>query len=63
MLRGVYHNDALTQKQNLSAEERLHFHREHSAPLIEALHDWMKRSSPKEKRSRTPGSAKLSPIY
>lgn len=40
-LRGVYRNDALAREQNLSAEQRLHFHREHSAPPMQALHEWM----------------------
>jgi len=40
-LRGVYHNDALTREQELSAEERLRFHQEHSGPLMTQLHEWM----------------------
>jgi transposase len=40
-LRSVYHNEALARKQNLSAEERLRFHGEHSSPLIKALHEWI----------------------
>jgi len=38
----VYHNDALAREQNLSAEQRLHFHQEHSGPVLEELRDWMK---------------------
>jgi hypothetical protein len=40
-LRGVYHNDALAREQNLSADARLHFHQEHSRPLLTNLHAWM----------------------
>src|SRR6185437_11786363 len=34
ILRSVYHNDALTREQELSPEERLRFHQEHSRPLM-----------------------------
>jgi len=40
-LGGVYHHDALAREQNLSPEERLRFHQQHSGPLMEGLHDWM----------------------
>ncbi len=40
-LRGVYHNDALAREQKLEPEERLRFHQEHSAPLMNDLHQWM----------------------
>jgi transposase len=38
----VYHNDALAREQELSPEERLHFHQEHSGPLMKELQQWMK---------------------
>jgi hypothetical protein len=38
----VYHNDALAGEQELSPEERLRYHQEHSAPLMKELHEWMK---------------------
>jgi transposase len=41
-LGSVYHNDALAREQELSAEERLHFHQEHSGPLLKKLKEWMK---------------------
>lgn len=41
-LRSVYHNDALAREQELSPEERLRYHQEHSAPLMKELHGWMK---------------------
>jgi transposase len=40
-LRGVYHNDALAREQNLSPEERLRFHQQHSRPLMAKLHEWL----------------------
>lgn len=40
-LRAVYHNDALAREQELSPQERLRFHQEHSGPLMEPLHKWM----------------------
>jgi transposase len=41
MLRGVYHNDELARQQNMSSEQRLHFHQEQSGPLMKGLHQWM----------------------
>ena len=40
-LRGVYHNDTLAREQELSPEDRLHFHQEHSEPLMKGLHEWL----------------------
>jgi transposase len=40
-LRGVYHNDALAREQQLSPQDRLRFHQEHSGPLMKELHEWM----------------------
>jgi len=40
-LRSVYHHDALTREQELTPEARLHFHQEHSGPLMKDLHEWM----------------------
>jgi transposase len=38
----VYHNDALAREQELSPEERLRFHQEHSGPVMKELQQWMK---------------------
>jgi transposase len=38
----VYRNDALAREQGLSPEERLRFHQEHSGPMMQELHKWMK---------------------
>ena len=40
-LRGVYHHDALARERELSPEDRLHFHQEHSGPLMKQLQAWM----------------------
>src|SRR4029077_12462136 len=40
-LGGVYHHDALAREQELSPEQRLRFHQEHSGPLMKELHEWM----------------------
>jgi transposase len=39
-LGGVYGYDAEAREQGMSAEERLHFHQEHSGSLMEKLHAW-----------------------
>jgi hypothetical protein len=38
----VYQNDARTREQELSPEERLRFHQEHSGPVMKELQQWMK---------------------
>ena len=38
----VYHNDAQAKERQLSPEHRLQLHQEHSRPLMDGLHDWMK---------------------
>lgn len=35
-------NDALACEQELSPEERLRFHQEHSGPVMNELQQWMK---------------------
>lgn len=40
-LRDVYAHDATTRQRGMSAEERLHYHQEHSRPLMNELHEWM----------------------
>jgi transposase len=41
ILGGVYRNDALAREQQLSAEERLRLHQQHSKPLMQELHTSM----------------------
>jgi transposase len=40
-LAQVYHFDDLAKAQNLSAEQRLVFHQENSAPLMQSLKEWL----------------------
>lgn len=37
----VYHHDKLAKDQDLSPEERLVYHQTHSAPVMEALKEWL----------------------
>jgi hypothetical protein len=41
-LREVYGYDAVAQERGMSPEERLHFHQEHSRPVMDKLHAWLK---------------------
>ena len=41
-LAKVYHNDAHCRKHQMTAEQRLAFHQEHSKPIMDGLHGWMK---------------------
>jgi len=36
----VYHHEAIVKEQALSAEQRLAYHQEHSAPVMAELKDW-----------------------
>lgn len=42
-LKDVYKNEAETKKNKLSAEDRLLFHQEKSAPLMKDLEDWFEK--------------------
>lgn len=53
-LGDVYGYNAEAREQGLSAEERLHFHQEHSGPLMEKLHTWSQVQF--EKRNVEPNS-------
>ena len=41
-LGDVYGYDAQAEEQGLSPEERLHFHQEHSEPVMKQLHAWLR---------------------
>jgi hypothetical protein len=41
VFRDVYHNDAVAQRQGMSSEERLEFHKAESGPRMEDLRLWM----------------------
>ena len=40
-LRSVYKNDAATRQQEMSDEERLAYHKEHSQPVMDDLQAWL----------------------
>jgi transposase len=40
-LETIYRNDAQTEKDKLSPEDRLKFHQAHSGPVMEQLHGWL----------------------
>jgi transposase len=44
-LQVAYHNDQLACEQKQTAEERLRFHQQHSAPTMEHLRVWLKQQS------------------
>lgn len=54
-LKVVYHNDAVARERELSAEQRLRFHRGHSRQPMNRLHKWLKRRL--DKKQVEPNSA------
>jgi transposase len=57
-LGGVYHHDALAREQELSPEDRLRFHQEHSGPLMKGLHGWMEAQLAEHKTEPNSGLGK-----
>jgi hypothetical protein len=57
-LGGVYHYDALAREQELSPEQRLRFHQEHSGPSMTELHDWMETQLAEHKTEPNSGLGK-----
>jgi hypothetical protein len=57
-LGGVYHNDAVSRERELSPEDRLHFHQEHSGPLMKGLHEWMEAQLAEHKTEPNSGLGK-----
>ncbi|MEO7652863.1 MAG: transposase, partial [Bryobacteraceae bacterium] len=57
-LGGVYHNDALSRERELSPEDRLRFHQEHSGPLMQGLHEWMEAQLAEHKTEPNSGLGK-----
>ena len=57
-LGGVYHNDAVSRERELSPEDRLHFHQQHSGPLMKALHEWMEAQFAEHKTEPNSGLGK-----
>src|ERR1017187_8430017 len=57
-LGGVYRHDALAREQELSPEDRLRFHQEHSGPLMKGLHEWMEAQLAEHKTEPNSGLGK-----
>lgn len=57
-LRDVYRNDARTREQDLSPEDRLRFHQEHSQKPMTDLHDWMEAQFAEHKTEPNSGLGK-----
>jgi len=57
-LGSVYHYDTLAREQELSPEERLYFHQEHSGPLMKELHEWMEAQLAEHKTEPNSGLGK-----
>jgi transposase len=57
-LGGVYHNDAVSRERELSPEDRLRFHQEHSGPLMKELHEWMEAQLAEHKTEPNSGLGK-----
>ena len=57
-LGGVYHNDTVSREQELSPEDRLRFHQEHSGPLMQGLHEWMEAQLAEHKTEPNSGLGK-----
>ncbi len=57
-LRSVYHHDALAREQELSPEDRLRFHQEHSGPLMTQLQEWMEMQLAEHKTEPNSGLGK-----
>ena len=57
-LGGVYHYDGLAREQQLSPEDRLRFHQEHSGPLMKRLHEWMEEQFAEHKTEPNSGLGK-----
>jgi len=54
----VYAYDAETRKGNLGAAERLHFHQQHSGPVMEELHGWLETQLAERKAEPNSGLGK-----
>jgi transposase len=57
-LGGVYHYDELARERELSPEDRLRFHQEHSGPLMKGLHEWMEAQLAEHKTEPNSGLGK-----
>jgi len=58
MLGRVYGNDAEARERGLSPKQRLEFHRERSAPVMDELHNWLERQFAERKTEPNSGLGK-----
>jgi transposase len=58
MLGQVYGHDAEAREQRLTPEQRLHFHQEHSGPVMEQLHRWLEAQLAQKKTEPNSGLGK-----
>jgi transposase len=54
----VYRNDAMAREQNMTPEERLRFHQEHSRPIMDKLRSWMETQLAERKTEPNSGLGK-----
>jgi transposase len=57
-LGDVYRNDAVARERNLSPNDRLAFHQEHSRPILDKLHGWMEAQLAEKKTEPNSGLGK-----
>jgi hypothetical protein len=57
-LGSVYANDAAAREQKLSAQDRLQFHQQQSAPVMDGLHDWLEAQLAEKKTEPNSGLGK-----
>src|SRR5271155_3882982 len=58
LLGEVYGHDAEARDRGLKPEERLHFHQEHSGPVMEKLHGWLEAQFAERKTEPNSGLGK-----
>ena len=54
----VFHHDSVAREQKLSPEDRLCFHQQHSGPVMEKLHHWLKAQLAEHKTEPNSGLGK-----
>ena len=57
-LKKVYQNEARVREQQMTAEERLHFHQTESGPVMESLFEWFTRQFEEKKVEPNSGLGK-----
>src|SRR5206468_8796218 len=57
-LGGVWYHDEQARRRKLTSAERLRFHQEHSAPLMQTLKEWMEAQLAEHKTEPNSGLGK-----